>query len=410
MMIRSVCLKLHRWFGLLSAIFLIIVSLTGSLIAFNEELDIWLNPQLFLISPDSSVMLDPVSLFKKVSENIPKNYQIVDMPLFFEPGKSVYFSANGNSEQFAPLQIFVNPHNAEVLGQRIWGELSIDKKDLMPLINRIHYSLALDSIGSYILGITALFWTLDCFVGFYLTLPKKSSPTNSSLFSRTSWLQRWQKAWGIKLNSSFIRLNFDFHIALGLWTWLALLMFAWSSVAFNLSKEIYNPVTNFLFGMESINTLEISQNNANFSKMSWQDALKTGRDLISKQAQENHFDIIREDTLTYNAMGNTYQYLLKSSLDNSKWATTKVIFDASDGHLINKEWPGGHEKLGDVITRWLIWLHMAVVFGTAMQIFVCLIGLAITVITLTGVYIWWKKRQARQLMKSKHLTLNKRSS
>ena len=409
MIIRAICVKLHRWFGLFSAIFLIIVGLTGSLIAFNEELEIWLNPQLFLVPPNSATTKDPVTLFNKVSENIPSGYRLEDMPLFFEKGKSVYYSANGNNEQFAPLQIFVNPYSAEIIGQRIWGNLSLDKKDLMPLINRIHYSLTLDSVGSYILGITALFWTLDCFVGFYLTFPKKAYTQTISQTYRKSWWQRWQKAWGIKLNSSFIRLNFDLHIALGLWTWLALLMFAWSSVAFNLSKEIYNPVTDFLFGIESMNTPEISSNNSASSKLSWQEALMTGRELIAKQAMENDFVIIREDTLSYNATTNTYQFLLKSNLDSSKWATTKVIFDASDGHLVRKEWPGINEKLGDVITRWLIWLHMAVVFGTAMQIFVCLMGLVITVITLTGVYIWWKKHQARDLMKAKILFPKKKS-
>ena len=35
------------------------------------------------------------------------------------------------------------------------------------------------------------------------------------------------------------------------------------------------------------------------------------------------------------------------------------------------------------------------VFGLPYRIFVCILGLVITMLSLTGVYIWWKKRVAR---------------
>ena len=38
---------------------------------------------------------------------------------------------------------------------------------------------------------------------------------------------------------------------------------------------------------------------------------------------------------------------------------------------------------------------MADVFGLAYRIFVCVLGLVITMLSVTGVYIWWKKRKAR---------------
>ncbi|HMK88593.1 MAG TPA: PepSY-associated TM helix domain-containing protein, partial [Methylocystis sp.] len=39
--------------------------------------------------------------------------------------------------------------------------------------------------------------------------------------------------------------------------------------------------------------------------------------------------------------------------------------------------------------------HVAAVFGLPMQILVCVMGLVITALCVTGVYIWWKKRKAR---------------
>jgi uncharacterized iron-regulated membrane protein len=374
------------------------------LIAFNEELEVWLNPELFLVESESPVM-DPTILFDIVNQKLPPGYEIHDIPLFVEKGKSVYFSAmTGNDPLASLLQIFVDPHTGKILGQRNWGEISTDKKDLMPLINRIHFCLALEPFGSYLLGIIALFWTMDCFVGFYLTLPRPRT-ANLSLENKKSWLQRWLRAWKIKKNSSFIRFNFDLHTALGLWAWVALFIFAWSSVALNLPKEIYNPVTEFIFGMEQSQEPLVPPSNSLQPKLNWQDALKVAKEFMAKQALDNHFQIIREDNLSYDSNLNTYQYQVKSSLDSSKWATTKIIFDGNSGTLVKTAWPGSHEKLGDVITRWLIWLHMAVVFGIAMQIFVCMFGLVIVVITITGIVIWWKKRKARVFSKQKNLKM-----
>jgi uncharacterized iron-regulated membrane protein len=53
------------------------------------------------------------------------------------------------------------------------------------------------------------------------------------------------------------------------------------------------------------------------------------------------------------------------------------------------------EHSGNTVESWLYALHMTRVFGRAYQIFVCVLGLVITMLSLTGAYIWWKKSRAR---------------
>lgn len=50
-------------------------------------------------------------------------------------------------------------------------------------------------------------------------------------------------------------------------------------------------------------------------------------------------------------------------------------------------------RLSDTITGWVTMLHMAKVFGLPMKIFVCVMDLVITMLSVTGVYIWWKKHR-----------------
>ncbi len=79
----------------------------------------------------------------------------------------------------------------------------------------------------------------------------------------------------------------------------------------------------------------------------------------------------------------------------SKFGVTTIVFDANTGEL-NAESGPGSDGAGLIITRWLFWLHMAQVFGLPMQIFVCAMALLIVALSVTGVYIWWKKRRARK--------------
>jgi uncharacterized iron-regulated membrane protein len=73
-----------------------------------------------------------------------------------------------------------------------------------------------------------------------------------------------------------------------------------------------------------------------------------------------------------------------------------VFFDANDGSLKLVLLPTGQFS-GNTITSWLIALHDANVFGLPYRIFVSALGLVIAMLSVTGVYIWWKKRKARSL-------------
>ena len=51
---------MHRWVGLAMTLFLVIVGLTGSALAFREELDVWLNPELLTVAKRDAPLLDAI--------------------------------------------------------------------------------------------------------------------------------------------------------------------------------------------------------------------------------------------------------------------------------------------------------------------------------------------------------------
>ena len=247
-------------------------------------------------------------------------------------------------------------------------------------------------MGRWTLGIVALVWTLDCFNGFYLTLPLSSA----------GFWRRWKTAWLVKPHAGFYRLNFDLHRAGGLWLWAMLFIFGWSSVMMNIREPVYEWVMRAVFDYRSPMEAFMSAPQAptETPKLDWRAAQETGERLIAEQAAQHGFKAGEPLSAMYIRSSNFYVYEVRGSRDlfdrSPKGGGTSVLFDGDTGALIELSQPTG-EHSGNTVESWLYALHMARVFGMPYRIFVCALGLVIVMLSVTGVYIWWKKRRARNL-------------
>jgi uncharacterized iron-regulated membrane protein len=244
------------------------------------------------------------------------------------------------------------------------------------------------------LGITALVWTLDCFVGFYLTLPASSANRSSaiSLAPRSFW-QRWQPAWLIKWSASKIRITFDLHRAGGLWLWLALLVFAWSSVFMNLGS-VYTPVMQTIseYHQPWTDIPDLPQP-VTEPTISWQQAYDIAQGELSTLSAEQGIQIYQPAGFWINRGKGFYVYAVNSSADiQDHSGQTRIVIDATTGTIKMTLLATGQYS-GNTLTTWLMALHMANVWGLPYKIFVCVLGLVIVMLAVTGVLIWLKKRR-----------------
>jgi uncharacterized iron-regulated membrane protein len=74
---------------------------------------------------------------------------------------------------------------------------------------------------------------------------------------------------------------------------------------------------------------------------------------------------------------------------------TQLLLDANTGELKLLLLPTGQYG-GNTFTTWIYSLHMANVFGLPYRIFVSAFGLIVVMLSVTGAYIYFKKRQARR--------------
>jgi uncharacterized iron-regulated membrane protein len=388
-MSRAFFVWLHRWVGLTMAAFLIVVGVTGSLLAFLPELNHWLAPELHP-GRHPGVELGPSTLLRRAESLVPAA-RVNTVYLGEEGVAHVGIEARPGDPPLDIDSLVLDRVTGAELGRMKWGGLPTTLAAIMPFVYSLHYELAVGTVGAWILGFVALAWTIDCFVGFYLTLPLPSRA------NARSWLTRWKPAWLVKLRGSFYRINFDLHRAGGLWMWIALLIFAWSSVFWNLNG-FYSRVTSLLFDYEQpvwAQELKVEPP-AGKDPLSWEEAQATAERLMEEQGRAHGFGVEALDAFYLLREKGLFEYRVRSSRDiGDKRGNTAIHFDAYTGELRYLDLPSG-EHSGNTITSWLIVLHMANVFGMPYRIFVCVLGTVIAMLSVTGVYIWWKKRKARQ--------------
>lgn len=400
---RPLFVLIHRYVGLALAGFLVVAGLSGALLAFEHELDMALNPRLLRVIPPvpGAAPLDALALREAVLAHYP-GARINRVDFATRPDEARSFRLEWPSGMKGrDDQVFVDPYSGNILGARRWGDITQGLHNLAPFAWRLHQSLLLDKPGILLLGIVALIWVLDCFVGAYLTLPARRkmsrTPALSPLAGRGghTWLARWRPAWKVRWKGGGHKLNFDLHRAGGLWLWAMLLVLAWSAVGFNL-REVYRPAMGFAFPLQpspqELPKLAARQPDPG---LGWRDARATARALMAREARAGGFAVLEELSLSYDAARALFRYRVRSDRDvRSEGGSTSLWFDANSGEQRALFLPTGAAG-GDTVTTWLFALHMAAVGGLPFKVFVCATGLAAALLAVTGAVIWWRKRSAR---------------
>ncbi len=416
---RQTCLWIHRYTGLVMAAFLFMAGMTGALLAFHDELDALFNQRLAVVEQAQTPPLSIATLHEKVSSRY-LEYGFSTMPVAIEPNRAVVFAVDKYKGDIKvepePLfqEVYINPYTADIIGVRDKDEWAW--RNTMWKVFWLHRELLLGDIGKLVLGIIALVWTINCFIGFYLTLPravkKNHAPRQDLAKKRASLLKRWLPAWKIRRNTNAFKLNYDVHHAFGLWLWLMLFVIAWSSVGFNL-QQVYRPVMQAVVGLDGNKGKEGKSNKAD--KPSEQvkpvrnataNAVNKANSIyyLSKQAniaaQKNGLTIQQLLGMRWVEEDQQWQMRFKTNQDiGKKSGASSMTVNARDGSVEKVNFAYQNASFGHKVDQWLSTLHMGhISHGAghlAYQIFLALIGVAVAVLSGTGVYLWWKGRQQR---------------
>ena len=379
----------HRVTGLLMTVFLVIVAVTGSILALKPMATRVLHPELFVRQSKATPRMSLGELAQKTEAHFP-HAQV--WFISYAPGQAhAVITPRTDPVTMKAYELPFNsvdldPYSGRLLGTEGEGCHPDSSPGFMATVYSLHTNLASGAWGATILGYVAIVWTIDCFVGFYLTLP---------VSNRGFW-QNWRIAWKMKHQGGLFRFIFDLHRAGGLWLWPLLFILAWSSVLVA-RADVYDLVMRRLFAyrddLELI--LEVPVEERASPKMSWVSAQRAGDELFAAIAQKQHLKLYEPQSLAFIGRNNAFGYAMVTS-DSFRYSQpdSVVWFSADDGKLLQYFPARGNS--GKTISHALTAMHLGDFYGESYRYVEAVAGLGITGLTVTGVWIWWRKRRARR--------------
>jgi len=406
---------LHRWVGLAIAGFLFVSGLTGAVISWDHELDDLLNPHL-MEARSSGPQLPVLELVKRVETADPR-VQAVSIPMAVEPGESLVIfvlprvnPATGRLHEPGYSQVFVDPATGDVLGRRMWGQaFPLSAETFVSFLYRFHVSLHIPEFwginrwGEWLLGGIAILWTIDCFIGIYLTTPRRHAPNPGRPVDvdralRRSWWARWKPAWTIKTSGSAYRLNFDIHRALGLWTWALLFVLAFTGFSLNLSQEVFRPLLAMVSTVTPSPFVTRAPSDTHKPiepRIGFAEAIDIGR----AEALRRGWDLSVGHVFYTRRRGFYGVRFFEGDEHGAAGVGPPVILvDGNDGAIIGDRipWQG---TVADIVLQAQFPLHSGRILGLPGRILISVMGLVVAALSVTGVVIWYRKARARRAVR-----------
>lgn len=234
---------IHLWLGLGTGLIIVFVCLTGSVLAFEQELEQAWHPARYFVVPAATPRLPLARLADAVQAYKPKA-KINGFKLYADPARTVEISLSGGDKPvkgkegrvaFAAQQnrehgkggpekgskskgkgegggprVFVNPYTAAIT-----GELN-PRDNFFKTVEQLHRGLVAGPVGKLVMGISASIFLFILGTGLVLWWPT----------ARKALRPRLTVKWG----SSWKRLNHDFHISLGFYASVFLFIIALTGV------------------------------------------------------------------------------------------------------------------------------------------------------------------------------------
>lgn len=381
---RSLLLLVHRWAGLVTAVFLALAGLTGAVIAWDHELDGALNPAYYEAPGSAAVGAErALALADRLEAETP-NLRVVYLPLSAQRGQTLLVSVGARNSEDGSLpynQVALEPASGRVQGRREWGALSLSPEHLLPMLYRLHYSLHLpEAVGLWLMGIVAIVWTLDSVVALLLSFPS---------------LPQWRKSFAFRLRAGGLKALFDLHRSSGVWTWLFVLTIAVTAVSMNLGRQVVRPLLGAVAELTPTaeEVLAARAGGPGRSVLGRAEAVRRASEEAQRLGIAAPAGGIYEDReqayfgVGFFARGEEHA---DGTLGNP-W----IYVDGATGGILARDLPDRGTP-ADFVWRAQFPLHSGRLGGVAGRALVSLLGLVIAGLSITGVMLWMRRRAAHR--------------
>jgi uncharacterized iron-regulated membrane protein len=206
---------------------------------------------------------------------------------------------------------------------------------------------------------------------------------------------RWAPAWKVRWHGGPAKLNFDVHRAFSLWTWALLFIVAFTGFSMNLYNEIFYPlmskvstVTPGPFELREPHALDAPE----LPRIAYSEILA----IAEQEARQRGWSEPAGGVYYAPDYGihSIYFHEVGNDHGTGGGGTRTLYYDNEGGALLGEylPWSG---TAADLFVQAQFPLHSGRILGIPGRILISLMGLVVAALSVTGVIIWARKRDAR---------------
>ncbi|HEX8425373.1 PepSY-associated TM helix domain-containing protein [Hymenobacter sp.] len=419
--------RIHLYLGLTSGLILLVVCFTGGILVFEKELEQAWHPERYSVTPATTPRLSLAQLTDAVRAYKPKA-KISSFKIYTDPARTVEVNLAGNDkggpngqrggaasqeqrganrgagarEQQGQSQgtteargggpggpgkggpggkgrnvgprLFMNPYTGAII------EETKPNESFFHFVEQIHRGLVAGRVGKLVMGINSILFLFILSTGLVLWWPT----------ARKALTPRLKVKWG----SGWKRLNHDFHIVLGFYTSVFLLVMALTGVgmSFDWVGNTINAVTHSPRQRPEPPTSTVpTAGQGNFGA----DAALTASQQQIQAAESYSIQLPKEPT------GSIQVGILRPDALTER-ATNDVYFDQYSGRVL-RQTTYAQQPVGQRIRGLFKPVHTGAIFGWPTKILAFVVVWLGFTFPITGTILWWNrtrkaKKQQRKLV------------
>ena len=374
MKLRNIIHQIHLWLGLLSGAIVVVLAITGCILAFEQEIKLSLHADRYYV-PEVRDKKLPMSSLKEIADGaFPFEGKARRAEISGDPQRTYVFrSMKINADAWTYwgyyeyyTRVYVDPYSGKVI------YVEDAKKDFFELVLNLHRRLWLgEKIGRPITGYATLVLLVVLVSGLFIWVPRKLNKKSAK------WMFLVKKTRNIK------RLNYDFHKVAGFYATIPLLLICYSAMIWGF-KGWDATVQRLLNGKEeqqktdSVIPLEIRPIEEVTDRI-WSRLAKT-----LKRENKVYFNFPRTEKGSFNVEVIRADKLYQSdkyNFDQYSGVQTAVLRYEDDSI-------GRGTRLRSMNYD----LHTGSVWGTIGRYLYFFVGLICVILPISGFIIWWNKK------------------
>ncbi|AFL98173.1 PepSY-associated TM helix domain-containing protein [Ornithobacterium rhinotracheale] len=384
---KNIISKLHLWFGLAIGVLIFIISITGALYVFKDEIQNSLRKEVLYhgepgIENKKTLPLSILEQKVNTQTKIPYPVHWATIPL--DKSRSYefhYFEKNLDAwnyfDEFIVYKTaYVNPFTGKVL--KVYDE----KMGFFNIVKFIHWSFLLKSSwGTYLVGIPVLIFIFMLISGIILWWPKNKKARRQRVWFQWKNIKSWR------------RKNYDLHSILGFYSAFAALIIAITGVfySFFLVKILVyflfsGGKTEYPFFTEYKTTAPIEMKTEyTLDKIAEQvEALFPKAYAYNLDFGHEHKDDHQHPNLSVYVKDLSYSYHRNNTL----------IFDENSGELL-KIHRHMDKNFGEKVVAANYDIHVGAILGIWTKILAFIISLICASLPITGFLVWWGRKNKK---------------